>query len=193
MHFDRLDESYAMVKFNLHFDKVTLIGQTGLCIPVWPVCTVYQFRSSTYAPLFFGDACIPKNKNLDQNCLRTMKNMHRLYFVLRAINSIGRILLLLLQADDETTCLGLHTCFMVADLTGTTFACCSMDSFLRIRYSLLFWVSDKPEGHHLGCKYFESCLISFSHSLLQSMSFLTRLSLTGLCEAKFGYIEGYWI
>ena len=81
-----------------------------------------QFWSSTYAPLFFGDASMPKNKPLDQNCLRTMINMHRPYFILRAINSIGHILLLL-QADDETTCLGLHTCFMVADLAGTTSAC----------------------------------------------------------------------
>ena len=70
---------------------------------------------------------------------RAMKNMHRPYFVLRAINSIGRILLLL-QADDETTCSGLHTCFMVADLAGITSTCCSMDSFFRIRCSLLFWV-----------------------------------------------------
>ena len=34
MHFDRLDEIYAMVKSNLYFDKVTLTGQTDLCIPV---------------------------------------------------------------------------------------------------------------------------------------------------------------
>ena len=107
-------------------------GQTGL----FEQC---QFWSSTYAPLFFGDASMPKNKPLDQNCLRTMINMHRPYFVLRAINSIGHILLLL-QADCETTCLGLHTCFMVADLAGTTSACCSIHSFLRIRCSLLFWV-----------------------------------------------------
>ena len=188
MHFDHLDQRYAMMKSNLHFDKVILTGQTSLCIPVWPVYTVCQFWSSTYAPLFFGDACIPKNKHLDQNCLRTMKKMHQPYFVLRAINSIGRILLFL-QADDETTCLGLHTCFMVAVLAGTTSACCSMDS-LRIHWSLLFWVGDKPEGHHLGCRYFESCFMLSSHSLLQSMSLLTRLSLIGLCEAKLGYIRG---
>jgi hypothetical protein len=107
-------------------------GQTGL----FDLC---QFWSSTYAPLFFGDACILKNKSMDQNCLRTMINIHRLYFILRAINSIGRILLLL-QTDDETTCLGLHTCFMVTDLAGTTSTCCFMDSFLRIHCSLLFWV-----------------------------------------------------
>ena len=111
-----------------------------------------QFWSSTYAPLFFGDASMPKNKPMNQNCLRTMINMHRPYFVLRAINSIGHILLLL-QADDETTCLGLHTYFMIIDLAATTSVCCSIDSFLRIHCSLLFWVWDKPEGHHLGCKY----------------------------------------
>ena len=114
-------------------------GQTGL----FDQC---QFWSSTYAPLFFGDASMPKNKPLDQNCLRTMINIHRPYFVLRAINSISRILLLL-QADNKTTWLGLYTCFMVTDLIGTNSACCSIDSFLRIRCSLLFWVWDKPEGH----------------------------------------------
>ena len=33
MHFDRLDESYAMVKSNLHFDKITLTGLIGLAYP----------------------------------------------------------------------------------------------------------------------------------------------------------------
>ena len=132
----------------------------------------------------FFYARVSKNKYLDQNYLRTMKNMYRPYFVLRAINFIGCILLLL-QADDETTCLGLHTCFMVADLAGTTSACCSIDSFLRIRCSLLFWVWDKAEGHHLGCKYCLSCFMSFSLSWLQSSLFLTRLLLAtiGLWEA----------
>ena len=97
-------------------------------------------------------------------------------FLLRTINSIGCILLPF-QADDETTCLDLHTCFMVADLAGTASACCSMDSFLRLRCSLLFWVWDKPKGHHLGCKYWLSCFMSFSPSLLQSGLLLTRLLL----------------
>ena len=39
MHFDLLDERYAMVKSNMHFDKVTLTSLTGLCIPVRLVCT----------------------------------------------------------------------------------------------------------------------------------------------------------
>ena len=37
MHFDPLDESYAMVNSNMHFDEVTFIGMTGLCIRVRPV------------------------------------------------------------------------------------------------------------------------------------------------------------
>ena len=37
MHFDRLDESYAMGKSNLNFGKVTLTDLTGLCIPVRPL------------------------------------------------------------------------------------------------------------------------------------------------------------
>ena len=40
-------------------------GQTGL----FDQC---QFWSSTYVPLFFGDASMLKNKPLDQNCLRAM-------------------------------------------------------------------------------------------------------------------------
>ena len=107
-------------------------GQTGL----FDQC---QFWSSTYAPCFLVMLAYQKNKPLNQNCLRTMINMHRPYFILRAINSIGHILLLF-QADDETTCLGLYICFMVADLAGTTSTCCSIDSILRIRCSLLFWV-----------------------------------------------------
>ena len=140
---DRSDRSALCRTWN-RFDR-----SDRLCAPVRPVC---QFWSSTYVLLFFGNACMPKNKPLNQNYLRTMINIHRPFFVLRTINSIGRILILL-QADDETTCLGFHTCFMVADLAGTTSACCSMNSFLRIRCSLLFWVWDKPEGHHLGYKY----------------------------------------
>ena len=106
---DRSDRSDPPVR------SLKSTGQTGLFYQC-------QFWSSTYAPLFFGDASMPKNKPMDQNCLKTMINMHRPYFVLMAINSIGQILVLF-QADDETTCLGLHTCFMVADLAGTTSAC----------------------------------------------------------------------
>ena len=38
-----------------------------------PVCSGYcQFWSSTYAPLFFGKACVLKNTLLNQNCLRAI-------------------------------------------------------------------------------------------------------------------------
>ena len=49
--------------------------------PVRPVCSGYcQFWSSTYAPLFFGKACVPKNTSLDQNCLRaTISNASAIY------------------------------------------------------------------------------------------------------------------
>ena len=40
--------------------------------PVGLVCC--QFWSSTYAPLFFDKACVPKNTLLDQNCLKAMIN-----------------------------------------------------------------------------------------------------------------------
>ena len=44
-----------------------------LSAPVRPVCTgCCQFWLSTYALLFFGKACVPKNTLLDQNCLRAM-------------------------------------------------------------------------------------------------------------------------
>ena len=177
MNYDLLDESYPMVKSILHFEQIHQTGLTGLDKRSDRFPLLCQFWSSTYTPLFFGDASMVKNKPLDQNCLRTMINMHRPYFVLRAINSIGRILLFL-QSDDETTYLGLHTCFMVVDLAVTTSVCCSIDSFLRIRCSLIFWVWDKLEGHHLGCRYWLSCFISFSPSWLHVGLLLTRLSLT---------------
>ena len=41
------------------FDKVTLTGQTGLCIPVWSVCTVCQFWSSTMPSRKLLFTCIP--------------------------------------------------------------------------------------------------------------------------------------
>jgi len=72
MHFDRLDESYAMVKSNMNFGKVTLAGLTGLCIPVKPVRPVMPILVVNICPLFFGKTCVPKNICLDQNCLRAM-------------------------------------------------------------------------------------------------------------------------
>ena len=40
MNFYRLDDSYAMVKSNLNFGKVTLTDLTSLCIPVRPVMPI---------------------------------------------------------------------------------------------------------------------------------------------------------
>ena len=51
--------------------------------PVRPVgLDCCQFWSSTYAPLFFGKACVPKNTLLDQICLRAMSKIigHNLLF-----------------------------------------------------------------------------------------------------------------
>jgi len=51
MHFDRLDESYAMVNSNLNFGKVTLTGLTGLCILVKPVRPVMPILVINICPL----------------------------------------------------------------------------------------------------------------------------------------------
>ena len=53
MHFDHLDESYAMVKSNLNFGKVTLTGLTGLCIPVRPVRPVMPILVINICPPVF--------------------------------------------------------------------------------------------------------------------------------------------
>ena len=180
MHFDRLNESYVMVRSNLHFDKVTLTGLTGLCIPVRPVYTAVSILVVNICPLFFGKACVPKNTPMDQNCLRTMINdIHQPFFVLRAIKNY-RTYLALLQVDDETICFGLQIFFMATGFVGSTSTCCSIDSYLRKCCSLLFWVWDKPEGHHLSCRYFEFSFTSFSPFLLQLRSFSTKLLLIGL-------------
>ena len=52
MYFDRLDESYSLVKSNLNFGKVTLTGLTGLGIPVRPVRPVMPILVvNTYNPI----------------------------------------------------------------------------------------------------------------------------------------------
>ena len=56
----------------MHFDKVTLTGLTGLCIPVRPVYTVVPILVVNIWPLFFGKACVPKNTLLNQNCPRAI-------------------------------------------------------------------------------------------------------------------------
>jgi len=158
------------------------LGHTGRC----------QFWLSTYAPLFFGKACLPKNILLNQNCLKTMINNISAIICAKGDKQLSAITCSI-QVDVETTCFGCHTFFMLIVFAAST--CCSIDS-LRKCCSLCFWVWDKPEGHHLGCKYLESCFALFSSALLQPVSFLTRLLLAtiGLCgEVWFGYIVGYWI
>ena len=93
MNFDLLDESYPMVESNLHFEQLDQTGLTGLRGRSDRFPQSCQFWSSTYASCFFGKACVPKNILLGQNGLRTMINIHRLYFILRAINIIGHDLL----------------------------------------------------------------------------------------------------
>ena len=66
---------------------------------------------------------------------------------------------------------------MATGFVGSTSTYCSIDSCLRKHCNLLFWVWDKYEGHHLDCRYFESCFTFFSPSLPQSRSFLTILQI----------------
>ena len=145
--------------------------------PVGLVCC--QFWSSTYAPLFFGKAWVPKNTLLDQNCLKAMIHDTSAIFCAKGDKNY-RPCLAFLQVDDESICFGLQTFFMAIGFVGLTSTSCPIVSCLRKRCNLRFWVRDKPEGHHLGCKYFESCLTS---SLLQLKSLLTRslLATIGLC------------
>ena len=147
-----------------------------------------------YAPLFFGKTCVPKNAPLDQNCLRAMITNTSVLFCAKDDKNY-RQWLALLQVDDETICFGLQIFFMVVGFVGSASTCCSINSFLRKRCNLLFWVWDKPERHHLDCKYFESFFTSFSPSLLQLRSLLTRLLLVtiGLGDTQLGYREGYWM
>ena len=56
---------------------------------------VVSERQQTYAPLFFGKACVPKNTPQDQNCIRAMITNMSAIFVLRAIKTIGHVLLYL--------------------------------------------------------------------------------------------------
>ena len=141
--------------------------------------------------LFFDKACVPKNTLLDQNCLRAMIINASAIFCAKGDKNY-RPCLAFLQVD-EIICFGLQTFFMAIDFVGWASTCCSIFSWLRKRCNLLFWVWDKPEGHHLGSRSFESFFTFFSPSLLQLRSFLTRLLLIGLCGMQFGYIEGYWI
>ena len=132
----------------------TLLGLVGSCQigyivkdrsnrlerPVRPVGLVCcQFWSSTYAPLFFDKACVPKNTPLDQNYLRVMITNTSTIFCAKGDKNY-RSCLTFLQVDDETICFGLQTFFMAIGFVGSTSTCCSIDSCLRKRCSLLFWV-----------------------------------------------------
>ena len=130
------------------------IGQTGWC----------QFWLSIYAPCFLVKLACQKTSFWAKIVEGRWLTLHRPFFVLRAINNYRPCLS---QVDVEATCFGRHTFFMIADVIGTASTFCSIAFFLCIRCSLRFWVWDKPEGHHLGCKYFESCSLLFSFFLLQ--------------------------
>ena len=55
---------------------------------------VVSERQQTYAPLFFGKACVPKNTPLDQNCLREMINNTLAIFCAKGDKKIiGHVLL----------------------------------------------------------------------------------------------------
>ena len=137
-------------------------GQTGL-FRLLPILVI------NICPMFFGKTCVPKNTPLDQNCLKTMINNTSAIFCAKGDKNY-RPCLTFLQVN-EIICFGLQTFFMAIGFVGWTSTCCSIFSWLRKRCNLLFWVWDKPEGHHLGCKYFESFFTFFSPSLLQLRSF----------------------
>ena len=101
--------------------------QTGLC----------QFWSSTYAPLFFGKACVPKNTLLDQNYLKAMINDTSAIFCAKGDKKY-RPCLAFLQVDDESIRFGLQTFFMTIGFVGLTSTSCPIVSCLRKRCNLRF-------------------------------------------------------
>ena len=113
---------------------VGLTGQTSRPLPDRPQCLDRSYRSDrlvpilavNIGPLFFSKACLPKHILLSQNCLRAMINTTSAIFVLKAINNYRSCFA---QVDVETTCLGRHTFFTVADVFGTASTCCSIDFF----------------------------------------------------------------
>ena len=74
MHFDHLDEIYAMVKSFLSFEQLDKTGLTGFWDRSDHSCTAVPILVVNICPLFFGKACMPKNTHLDQNGLRAMMN-----------------------------------------------------------------------------------------------------------------------
>ena len=130
--------------------------------------------------VFLVKLACQKNILLNQNCRRATINNPLAIFALRTIK-FYRPWLAFFQVDDESIFFGIQTFFVIVDLVGLTSTCCFIDSCLRICCSLLFWVWDKPEGHHLGYKYFDSCLPLFSHCLTIALaSPLTRLLLQAI-------------
>ena len=77
LYLDRSDRSYLPVRpvGSYQIGYIAKDRSDRLERPVRPVGLVCcQFWSSTYAPLFFGKACMPKNILLDQNYLKPMIN-----------------------------------------------------------------------------------------------------------------------
>ena len=156
------------------------------------IVLIIALRQFWLRRMFFGKAYLPKKILLNQNYLRAMINNTSAIICAKSDKQLSAITCSI-QVDVETTCFGRHTFFMLIVFAASTY--CSIDSLCK-HCSLRIWVWDKPEGHHLSCKYFESCSLLFSFSLLQSTSCLIRLLLAtvGLCSnAWFGYIGGYWI
>ena len=153
-------------------------GQTGWSC-LLPILVV------NICPLFFGKACVPKNTLLDQNYLKAMINNTSAIFCAKGDKKISAM-----------------SCFpsswwWINLLRSPNFLhdywLCWLDLHLLFHRLLLaqtlqpsFWVWDKPEGHHLGCKYLLSCFMTFSPSLLQLGLLSTRLLLAtiGLWEAS---------
>ena len=57
MHFDSLDEIYAMVQSNWHFDNFTLTGLIGLQDQSNQVAQIVQ--QTRYLPIFDVNVCPP--------------------------------------------------------------------------------------------------------------------------------------
>ena len=175
MHFDRLDEMYTMVKSILHCEQIHQTGLTGLRKRSDRFPQLCQFWSSMYAPYFFLVKLVcQKTISWTKIFQGRWLIIHWPFIYAKSVKQLSAMTCYI-QVDIETTCFGRHTFFVIADFIGMTTSCCSIAFFLRKYCSLRFWVWDKSEGHHFGCKYFESCFSLFSSALLQSTSSLTRL------------------
>ena len=104
-----------------------------------------------------------------------VNKIHRPYITLRVIKVIIGHKTWLDQDYAEIICLGLHTCLVAHIFLGITAPCCSIDSCWRKRWSLLFWVWDKPEGHHFGRRHLDPRALSFTYTFGTTGASLTRL------------------